>query len=414
MRASRLSHCYKNAQDLGFQMFSILIKSHWLDPVTSSRTRSPDLNDRKSSLSLFSPKSKAHILQHPSPHLILLLLLSICAPATADPLKGICVYSISGAYGPISRYLYYAFLIIPMVFHKVEWLVGGTLGASMLFSSIAVIHGIALAAVRGRGTVDLDIIPVFAITGVGMLAGTPMMIWSKTIREAASSALAIVFLWIGLMFVGILASVASLKAVSRPQPCDPAALLQGNCGLTCNATLPMRNAQPVLSIPYLWRDEFFDYSGWFASYGTVFAFVGLVYACSRHSPREMALKELNKKNMPKRLREKNAGRIYCFALCLPPLGIALAFAHIVVTELVMMGPHHVPLGEGLDAIGQWGTLVGAFFAILASVVKVYIDKKQAPSRDPPRRVWPVANIDLEANNGAVSHGSANDVPRTGY
>lgn len=36
----------------------------------------------------------------------------------------------------------------------------------MLFSSIAAVHGVALAAVRGRGTVDLDIIPVFAITGV--------------------------------------------------------------------------------------------------------------------------------------------------------------------------------------------------------------------------------------------------------
>ena len=223
-----------------------------------------------------------------------------------------------------------------MIFHKVEWLVGGTLGASMLFSSIAVIHGIALAAVRGRGTVDLDIIPVFAITGVGMLAGTPMMIWSTTMREAASSARAIVFLWIGLMFVGILASVASLKAVSRPQPCDATALLQGNCGLACNATLPMRNAQPVISIPYLWRDELFHYSGWFAFYGTMFAFMGMIYASGRQSPREMAVKELNKKSIPKRLREKNAGHTYCCAFCIPPLGIALAFAHIVVTELVMM------------------------------------------------------------------------------
>ena len=306
-----------------------------------------------------------------------------------------------------------------MIFHKVEWLVGGTLGASMLFSSIAVIHGIALAAVRGRGTVDLDIIPVFAITGVGMLAGTPMMIWSKTLREAARSARAIVFLWIGLMFVGTLASVASLKAVSRPQPCDSAALLQGNCGLTCNATLPMRNAQPVISVPYLWRDELFHYSGWFAFYGTMFAFMGMCFASGRQSPREMALQQLDQKNMSKRLREKNAGRVYGCAFCIPPLGITIAFAHIVVTELVMMGPHHVPLGEGLDAVGQWGTLVGAFFAILASVVKVWIDKKEAPSLK-PRRQWPVANIDLEANNGGASHrpglGSTahNDVPRTGH
>lgn len=51
----------------------------------------------------------------------------------------------------------------------------------MVFSSIAAVHGVALAVVRGRGTVDLDIIPVFAITGVGMLVGLPMLIWSKTL-----------------------------------------------------------------------------------------------------------------------------------------------------------------------------------------------------------------------------------------
>ncbi|KAL8794279.1 MAG: hypothetical protein Q9195_003105 [Heterodermia aff. obscurata] len=378
-------------------MISSLIKSHWLDPVTSSRTRSPDLNDRKSSFPPIPPQFQAHNLQRTSPQLLLLLLLlSICAPATADSLKGICAYSISGAYGPISRYLYYAFLVIPMVLHRLEWLVGGTLGASMLFSSITAIHGIALASVRGRGTADLDIIPVFAITGVGMAAGTPMMIWSKTLRQAARSARAIVFLWIGLMFIGVLASVASLKAVSRPQPCDATALLQGNCGLICNATLPMRNAQPVISIPYLWRDELFHYSGWFAFYGTVFAFMGIMYASSRQTPREMALQQLGNKGMSKRLREKNAGHMYCGAFCIPPLGIVLAFAHIVITELIMMGPHHVPLGEGLDAIGQWGTLVGGFFAILASIIKVWIDKKEAPSLIPGRK-WPTASIDLEAN-----------------
>ena len=307
-----------------------------------------------------------------------------------------------------------------MIFHnRAEWLVGGTLGASMLFSSIAVIHGIALAAVRGRPTVDLDIIPVFAITGVGMLAGTPMMIWSKTLREASRSARAIVFLWIGLMFIGVLASVASLKAVPRPLPCDTAALLQGSCGLICNATLPMRNAQPVISIPYLWKDELFDYSGWFAFVGTMFAFMGMMYASSRQTPKEMAKEQLKQKNMPKRLRNKNAGNIYCCAFFIPPLGMALAFAQIVVTELVLMGPHHVPLGEGLDAVGQWGTLVGAFFAIVAAFVKVWIDRKEAPSLK-PRREWPTANIDLEANLAGAIHrpGLAltadNDVTRTGH
>ena len=272
----------------------------------------------------------------------------------------------------------------------------------MLFNSIAVVHSIALAAVSGRGTVDLDIIPVFAITGVGIVAGTPMMIWSKTLRQAARSARAIVFLWIGLMFIGVLASVASLKAVPRPQPCDTAALLQGSCGQICNATLPMRNAQSVISIPYLWKDELFNYSGWFTFYGITFAFIGMMYASSRQTPKEMAVQQLDHKNMYRRLREKNAGKIYCCALVIPPLGMALAFAHIIITELVMMGPHHVPYGEGFDAVGQWGTLVGAFFAILVSVVKVWMNRKEASmSKAPSERS--TASKDLEGNKDGKSY-----------
>lgn len=89
----------------------------------------------------------------------------------------------------------------------------------MLFSSIAAVHGVALATLRGRGTVDLDVIPVFAISGVGMLVGTPMLIWSKTLREAPHSVRSLVFLWIVLMFVGVSASTASMKALPAPAPC---------------------------------------------------------------------------------------------------------------------------------------------------------------------------------------------------
>ena len=376
-------------------------QSHWLDPVISPPARSHDLNDCKLSFGTSQPQVRADILQHISPQPFLLLLFSVCAPAAAGPLKGTCAYSISGAYSPISRYLYYAFLIIPIIFHKAEWLVGGTLGASMLFSSIAVVHSIALVAVGGRETVDLDIIPVYSITGVGLLAGTPMMIWSKTLRQAAPSARAIVFSWIGLMFIGVLASVASIKAVRKPQPCDPAPLLQGSCGLICNTTLPMRNSQSVISIPYLWKDELSQYSNWFAAYATTFASVGLMYASSRRTPREMSVEQLDQKDMFRRLREKNARKIYCCALFIPPLGMALAFSHVVITELVMMGPHHLPYGEGLDAIGQWGTLVGAFFAVLVSVIKVCINKRNA-------------HRELGANKDGTSYLMADDVSHTSH
>ena len=262
-----------------------------------------------------------------------------------------------------------------MILHDQDWLIGGTLGASMIFSSKTTIHAIALAAVRDKGTVDLDIIPVFAITGVGMLAGTPMLIWSETLRKAAPSARAVVNSWILIMFAGSVASIISLRAVPKLQACDGASLLDGSCGLACNTTLPMRNGQSIISIPYPWKDYLFNYSGLFAAFGPIVTIMSLTYAYSLKDP---GTRESGGTSIYGQRQAMNEGKLYYCALLIPPLGLALALAQIIVLELIMMGPHHVPLGEGLDAIGQWGTIVEAFFAIVAAVMKTQIDKRTRP------------------------------------
>lgn len=129
----------------------------------------------------------------------------------------------------------------------------------MVFSSIAAVHGIALAAVRGRGIVDLDIIPVFAITGFGMLVGLPMLLWSKTLSEARRSVRSLVFVWIILMFAAVSASTASFKALPTPVPCQSTSFL-GSCGLECNVGLPFRAGQVALSIPVGRTTWLFRYS----------------------------------------------------------------------------------------------------------------------------------------------------------
>lgn len=197
-----------------------------------------------------------------------LYTLCTCLPVSADRRQGFCVFSVSGQYGPVSRFLYYALLILPTIFHKLEWLVGATLGASMVFSSIAAVHGVALAAVRGRGIVDLAIIPVFAITGVGMLVGLPMLIWSETLSEARRSIRSLVFVWIILMIAAVSASTASFKALSTPVPCQSTSLL-GSCGLECNVGLPFRAGQLALSILVGWITWLFRYSIFFVSCGSV-------------------------------------------------------------------------------------------------------------------------------------------------
>ncbi|KAF8969170.1 hypothetical protein BDZ97DRAFT_1796378 [Flammula alnicola] len=285
--------------------------------------------------------------------------------------QAICGYSLSGGYGPIPRFLYYILLIVSLVFHRVEWLTGSTLGASMIFSSIAAVHAVGLASARGRGTVDLDIIPVYSITGVAMLIGVPLLVWSRMLREAERSVRIVTFSWIGLMFVGVIASLASMKKLPQAtQECDldptSGALL---CNFTCDVPLPMRRGQQIMIIPFQAVDLL---DGWSTSYTWLaisLTFMGLVYAGARMHPMEMARQSLRARGISKRLRRKNANRTANCAVCSPPLSVGLSIAHVVLMEVILLRPHGVPVGEDMTAIGQWGPLIGAAFALLASIIQ---------------------------------------------
>lgn len=166
--------------------------------------------------------------------------------------SALCGYSISGGYGPIPRFLYYVLLIVSLIFHRTEWLVGGTLGASMIFSSVTAVHAVALATTRGRRTVDLDIIPAFSITGVEMVISVPLLMWSKALRRAKRSICIMTFLWIMIMCVGVVASLASL--VKLPMPLDCGNQNTPGCPLICVTPLPMRDGQAILVVPFVTSD----------------------------------------------------------------------------------------------------------------------------------------------------------------
>ena len=49
----------------------------------------------------------------------------------------------------------------------------------------------------------------------------------------------------------------------------------------------------------------------------------------------------------------------------------------MIIELSLLGKHHVPFGEDFLSIGQWGPLVGAFFALSSALVKASADRTTA-------------------------------------
>lgn len=242
----------------------------------------------------------------------------------------------------------------------------------MLFSSIAAVHGVALAVVRGRGTVDLDIIPVFAITGVGMLVGLPMLTWSKTLREARQSVRSLVFVWIILMFAAVSASTASFKALPSPVPCQSTTFL-GTCGLKCSVDLPFRAGQAALSIPVEWNTRLFQYSVFFVSCGPVLT-LGLMFERTRQTGEEVSHDVLGKNGLSPEFQRQQPARSLNFLMPLRYLGGVLVISHSVIIELLLLGKHHVPFGEGFSSIGQWGPLVGGCFALFGALVKAAADR----------------------------------------
>ena len=65
-----------------------------------------------------------------------------------------------------------------------------------------------------------------------------------------------------------------------------------------------------------------------------------------------------------------------------------------------MGKPQVPLEERMSAIGQWGPLVGAFFALFAAVMKKTVDELTA-MRDKNRRN--AIDVELTASIPAERH-----------
>lgn len=223
----------------------------------------------------------------------------------------------------------------------------------MRFGSIAAVHTVALAAGRGYGAVDLDILPTFAITSVGFLTATPMLVLSKTLLKARKSVRVVVVSWIGLIFGGVVANIFTVTAIPDPMPCDSKSK-PGACNLICNVTLPMRDGQSVLSIQFPWQDALAQQSGWSFAGSIAFTVSGLI--------------------VKKLLSFQHHNALLLFSL-------ALASIMIFLFERIMMGKLHVPLGENMSAIGQWGPLVGAFFILAAAVMKEVVVDRRTPLPD---------------------------------
>lgn len=125
----------------------------------------------------------------------------------------ICAYPVSGAYGNSPRYLYFFCLFVGTICRGEEWIVRAMFGGAMLYSSITALHALAILSFPGSPIADLDAIPMYAITVVGLCNAPYLIFHAKLFRGALTGTRIVVYSWLTLMMVGSLASVWNVHMV---------------------------------------------------------------------------------------------------------------------------------------------------------------------------------------------------------
>ncbi|KAJ3570935.1 hypothetical protein NPX13_g5555 [Xylaria arbuscula] len=358
---------------------------------------------------------------------VLLLVLqatpstAIRATNTTDPADVVvCVYPLSGQYGGLPRALYYASLIFAIFAHGFEWLAKWALATVMIFSSTAAVHALIITISQGTDPLifDLDILGIRSLlVSTYCFLGFAMMLSPMIPRLAARLLFGI---WGILILIGAIVSTVTCMWCGRISPrskffprSSEVLCVTANCTYDCglDTTSLVRDQTELLVVQ---QDVIYNLSylpTWLLAYFSLIAgSLGFLVATlltfstalkqrvySFSFPSGSATRgdgEIGRgttlsvaattDNAAERSRNTNAwpytlgsggGRAWrkppwlvvhqsmVFNIILASLGIT----NIAVTEQYLWNKSF-PQGEQPYAVGQWAPLVGAGFALLASLL----------------------------------------------
>ena len=146
-------------------------------------------------------------------------LIAMLLHPNATRVKIECVYPLSGQYDVLPRMLFYAMLVVAVLFRRCTWVASAAVGTVMTYSSVAALHFFVMLPFfdwghleqEGSGRLDIQsvtaagdidfwgIAPVLATAGVML---TPMMAWSATFRS--NKAKAVMVYWALLVFAALI------------------------------------------------------------------------------------------------------------------------------------------------------------------------------------------------------------------
>ena len=355
-----------------------------------------------------------NVVPRPRFSTLLVVLLAALPPALADDEEKLagqaaCVYPLSGQYGAIGRWVYYALLLFGIVAQREVWLIAGALATALSYSATAAIHAILLAASTPHQPVlDLDLAGVWAVLSAGVFALWPVLSTSK--RLYYSHFRPIFALWALLIAVGALAAVAPVYLNYPREPLCNATdtgemlrypyqvgLPRFNCSYTCfDSRRILRAPSEIQAIPAAraWGDnwgKFKALAAYTVNAGCIIVIMatGLGMRCYTWRLRRKARKDPSF-DVEGRLQRAFGLRPKGWA---ERLGVAAFFLNQAMSVVAVMFNEWYLLGSGLPTeeqpynVSQWGAAVAVALVVIAACVNKYFMWREArkPQADPEGR-----------------------------
>ena len=337
--------------------------------------------------------------------LLVLLLAGLARGDRADTeatLAGeaACVYPLSGQYGAIGRWVYYALLVFGIAAQREVWLIAGALATALSYSATAAIHALLLAASTPRQPVlDLDLAGAWAVLSAGVFALWPVLSTSR--RLYYSHFRPIFALWALLICCGTLAAVAPVYLNYHHEPLCNATdgsgdfmrypyqvgLPQFNCSYSCfDSRRILRAPSEIQVVPALqafgdnWS-KFKALAAYTVNAGVIIVILstGLGMRIHRWRLRRKARKDPNfnleeEEKQAFSFRPKSWGeRIGVAAFGMNQM---VSIVAVIFNEIYLLGTG-LPNEEQPYNISQWGVAVAVALVILAACLNKYIMWREA-------------------------------------
>lgn len=318
----------------------------------------------------------------------LLFAIAACAsPGNKVPSNTLCVYPLSPSYSLLQRAQIYLLVLFVLLNPLKTPLFHGALAALMTKVSIIAIHAIVLLPPLVKGdtiALDLDIVGTWSVISLTSCCLAVLLSWSTALK--GSKAKPLVRIWGFLVAIATVCSYAGLRRMKALRFADGS---NGVCGGISNGYLRPGEHPVAIATERVFDKRFEDDVRILAPFVLIATIVGL-WACFRPSPqpplKETAMDLYSGDVLPRStgpspsLKSGPFRKALLMLLTLSPSVVLIA--QLVQQELYFVKDGALPTMEQPQAVGQWGSWVGACLVLVAALIGKALEEKEPAKTEP--------------------------------